>query len=74
MSQTRQSRDLRSVIRPFTIPAFGGFFLKDVTKERWRELCEQAENEQDVHKLIELAEEINRLLKEKEDRLKNPAL
>lgn len=48
--------------------------MKDVTKERWRELCERAENEQDVHKLIELAEEINRLLKEKEDRLKNPAL
>lgn len=34
-------------------------------RERWRELCEQAETEQDPKKLVELAEEINRLLEEK---------
>lgn len=39
-------------------------------RERWRELCEQAETEQDPKKLVELAEEINRLLEEKEQRLK----
>jgi hypothetical protein len=39
-------------------------------RERWRELCEQAEKEQDPRKLVELAEEINRLLEEKETRLK----
>ncbi len=38
-------------------------------KERWLELCEQAANEQDSEKLIALAQEINRLLAEKETRL-----
>ena len=39
-------------------------------KERWMELCEQAAVEQDTAKLIELAEEIIRLLEEKEERRK----
>ena len=38
--------------------------------ERWRTLCELAEKEQDPKKLLELAGEINRLLEEKEQRLK----
>lgn len=38
-------------------------------KERWLELCEQAAVEQDSKKLIELTQEINRLLSEKQDRL-----
>ena len=38
--------------------------------ERWRKLYELAEKEQDPKKLLELAEEINRLLEEKEQRLK----
>lgn len=38
-------------------------------KERWQELCEQAQNEQDPDKLIELAKEINRLLEAKGNRL-----
>jgi len=33
-------------------------------------LCEQAANEQDADKLMELVKEINRLLEEKESRLK----
>lgn len=33
-------------------------------------LCEQAANEQDADKLMELVKEINRLLEEKEQRLK----
>lgn len=38
-------------------------------KERWLELCEQAEVEQDREKLLQLTQEINRLLEEKEARL-----
>jgi len=38
-------------------------------KERWLELCEQAEVEQDREKLLQLTREINRLLEEKEARL-----
>ena len=40
-------------------------------KERWRELREQAAVEQDYKKLVELTNEINRLLKEKQERLDN---
>jgi hypothetical protein len=43
--------------------------MKD--KEHWMELCEQAAVEQDQKKLMELVTEINRLLKEKEQRLKS---
>jgi len=39
-------------------------------EERWKELCKQASVEQDPDKLSELVIEINRLLKEKGDRLK----
>ncbi len=38
-------------------------------KDRWRELCELAEKEQDPKKLVELAKEIDRLLAEKQNRL-----
>ena len=38
-------------------------------RERWLELCEQATVEQDSKKLIELTQEINRLLAEKQDHL-----
>jgi hypothetical protein len=44
--------------------------MKGKTKERWMELCEQAANEQDSEKLIELAKEIDRLLEEKKQRLR----
>ena len=30
--------------------------------ERWRNLCEQAANEQDLERLLQLVREINRLL------------
>ena len=40
-------------------------------KEQWRRLCEQAAIEQDSEKLLQLTEEINRLLNEKEERLKS---
>ena len=38
-------------------------------KELWVELCKQASIEQDPKKLMELVEEINRLLDRKLDRL-----
>jgi hypothetical protein len=40
------------------------------TKERWMELCERASVEQDSKKLLELTREIERLLAEKEERLR----
>jgi len=43
------------------------------TKERWRELCEQASVEQDPDKLLELVREINQLLDEKRTRLADKA-
>jgi len=39
-------------------------------KERWQQLCALAAVEQDSEKLIEITEEIIRLLDEKEARLK----
>jgi hypothetical protein len=44
--------------------------MQGETKERWQELCEQAAVEQDSEKLLALTTEINRLLLEKEERLK----
>ena len=39
-------------------------------KERWMDLCAQAATEQDPKRLMELVKEIDRLLAEKEARLK----
>jgi hypothetical protein len=38
-------------------------------KERWKELCARAAEEQDGEKLVELVKQINDLLEEKERRL-----
>jgi hypothetical protein len=38
--------------------------------ERWKLLCEQAVTEQDSTKLLELLQEINKLLGEKYDRVR----
>lgn len=45
--------------------------MKGETKEQWLKLCEAAAQEQDADKLLELVEEINRLLDEKQRRLRN---
>lgn len=42
--------------------------------KKWRDLCEQAQTEQDPKKLIELIKEINRLLQEREVRLRDARL
>jgi predicted Zn-dependent protease len=44
--------------------------MDSAKKERWKELCEFASEEQDPEKLVELVAEIDRLLLEKEQRLK----
>ena len=46
--------------------------MQGKTKERWQELCEQAAQEQDPAKMLEIVEEINRLLAVKYDRLRHP--
>ena len=43
--------------------------MQGETKERWQELCQLAAQEQDPTKMLELVEEINRLLGVKYDRL-----
>jgi hypothetical protein len=45
--------------------------MQGVVRERWLELCELAAKEQDAKKLMVLVREINRLLEEKEQRLKS---
>jgi hypothetical protein len=44
--------------------------MRGETKERWKQLCEQAEVEQDSEKLMDLIKEINRMLDDKDERLK----
>ncbi len=43
--------------------------MQGKTRERWEELCEQAANEQDPAKMLEIVAEINRLLDAKYDRI-----
>ena len=46
-----------------------------LNREEWMELCEQAAEEQDSAKLMQLISRINQLLEAKERRLKdNPAV
>ena len=47
------------------------FVMKGETGERWQILCKQAAQEQDPDKLLELCAEIDRMLSEKEERLRN---
>lgn len=43
--------------------------MRGEAEERWRQLCEMAAEEQDPQKLMQLVDEINRLLRAKEQRL-----
>ncbi len=45
--------------------------MKGKTKQHWMALCEQAAVEQDSEKLLELIHEIDRMLDDKEQRLKH---
>jgi hypothetical protein len=44
--------------------------MEGKTEERWFQLCQLASVEQDSERLIKLAEEIAKLLEEREERLK----
>jgi hypothetical protein len=44
--------------------------MEGENKERWKRLCEQASSEKDPVKLLQLVQEINRLLRDKENRLR----
>jgi len=44
--------------------------MKGEKLEQWRQLCELAATEQDPERLLALVKEINRLLDEKEKRLR----
>jgi hypothetical protein len=52
-------------------PSIQGGFLRGEKKEIWMHLCEQAAVEQNPDKLMDLIKQINRLLEEKERRLKS---
>ena len=43
--------------------------VRGKAKERWMELCAQAAKEQNTDRLIEMVQEINRILEEKGQRL-----
>jgi len=43
--------------------------MQSETENEWRRFCEHAAVEQDPQKLLELAQEINRMLEEKQQRL-----
>ena len=45
--------------------------MQGETKELWKKLCEEASIEQDSDRLVQLVQEINRLIEEKQLRLKN---
>jgi hypothetical protein len=47
--------------------------MQGTTKERWRDLCEQATSEKDPKRFFELVQEINRLLADKDQRLRQSA-
>ena len=44
--------------------------MKGEESERWRELCEQAQTEQDPDKFMEIIREITHLLEQKDRRLR----
>ena len=44
--------------------------MQGPNREKWEQLCSEAAVEQDPQKLLQLIEEINRLLEEKEQRLR----
>jgi hypothetical protein len=48
----------------------GGIQMRGEKEEEWKKFCAQAAIEQDPEKLYALVTEINRLLHEKEDRLR----
>ncbi len=60
------------IVHVLVVPVapIGGVVMIGEKKERWTELCYLATVEQDTEKLLEIVREINRLLDEKEQRLR----
>ncbi len=48
--------------------------MREDAKEQWERLCAEAAVEQDPKRLLELIEQINTLLKAKEERMKEQRL
>jgi hypothetical protein len=53
-----------------TFPAIEVEDMKTVVRKTWRELSEAAAREQDPEKLLQLVEELNKVLEEEENQLK----
>jgi hypothetical protein len=68
MFSNRLSINVYDITRPLVLVLFVGCCMAYEKRERWIELCKQAETEQDPKKLMELVTEINRLLQEEENR------
>jgi len=61
------------VVSRFILPAIGvlrGVDMYEQHRQRWKELCAEAAVETDRDKLVELTREINRLLQEEEERVR----
>ena len=56
-------------IQPFLSRTMEAYPMQGKVREQWMKLCEQAAVEQDPETLIQLVQEIDRMLGEKEDRL-----
>jgi hypothetical protein len=52
------------------IQHFGATTMQGENLERWQKLCAEAAGEQDPERLMQLVQEIDRMLSEKEQRLK----
>jgi hypothetical protein len=66
----RRSRGKKKESRSTNLTSRLILAMQGPVKERWQILCEQAANEQDGAKLVELIKEINELLAAKQARLK----
>lgn len=59
---------LKAIVSP-SLPVLSSLAMRGEAPERWRNLCEQAADEQDPEKLLEIIKDIIGILTEKADRL-----
>ena len=67
MFANRLSINFHDITQPL-VESSVGYRMPYEKRERWIELCKQAETEQDPEKLMDLVTEINRLLQDEENR------
>jgi hypothetical protein len=53
------------------VDRLGGDTLQGETKERWRELCERAVDEQDPDRFVATIQELLQVLEDREERRRN---